>query len=115
MKPKLCPSKVRLTAYPGGDVPIHGQCRVSLEHKSWKYQAMLIVVSSDVQLILGLEICEKLGLVKRMWTVMMHDQDDDQYMDNLGDTLVQMCASHTQNKVHVVLPGGLCGEYIDSK
>lgn len=76
---------------------------------------MLIVVSSDVQLILGLEICEKLGLVKRMWTVMMHDQDDDQYMDNLGDTLVQMCASHTQNKVHVVLPGGLCGEYIDSK
>ncbi len=54
VQPMLCPSKVRLIAYYGRDIPIHGQCRVSLEHKSQKYQTMLIVASSDMLLILRL-------------------------------------------------------------
>ena len=72
-KPKLLDASVKLTAYAGGEVPVKGRVTVRLRHKESAYKALLIVSSADVQPILGLEMCQKLNLVKRVWTVVQEE------------------------------------------
>ncbi len=58
-------------------------------------------------------MCEKLSLVKRVWTGMKHDQQD-QYMDVSSARQDEMSASTSQRTVHVVHTGGLTGKCIHS-
>ncbi|XP_014675600.1 PREDICTED: uncharacterized protein K02A2.6-like [Priapulus caudatus] len=75
-KPKLHTSKVKLTAYAGHDVPVKGQCIMNIEHKGKVSKALFIVTQEPVHPILGLQECEKLRLVRRVWQVDAENQED---------------------------------------
>ena len=68
-RPKLHPTKVKLTAYAGSDVPVAGQCILQITYKDRMYNVSFIVTSAKVQPILGVKDCERLNLVKRVWAV----------------------------------------------
>ena len=68
-QPKLSRTNVKLTAYNGGDVPVKGQCNLKVMHKGTEYSAQFIITPAEVQSILGVEECEKLNLVRRVWAI----------------------------------------------
>lgn len=43
-RPKLTPSKVRLTAYNNTEVPVHGKCRATLSNKGKRFNVLFTVV-----------------------------------------------------------------------
>ncbi|PIK56894.1 hypothetical protein BSL78_06220 [Apostichopus japonicus] len=65
-KPKLYATKVKLTAYGGTPVPVMGQCIAKLHHKSKTQFVSFYVVPRNVQPLMGVETCVKLGLIKRV-------------------------------------------------
>ncbi len=100
---KLLPSKsMKVTAYTGTEIPIQGQARVTLKYKGQVFQSKVVVTPCDVQPILGLPDCERLNLVKRVWTVI---QDDDEEDDYLGEMLKERSKERTQER-NPVPPSG---------
>ena len=71
-RPKLKESKVKLTAYNGGTVPVKGQCILDVQYKDQKYKVLFIISDSEVKPILGRKACDKMNLVKRVLSV-SHD------------------------------------------
>ena len=69
IRPRLHPSKVKLSAYAGSDVPVKGQCVLQITHKGRIYNVSFIVTPAQVQPILGVKDYERLNLVKRVWAV----------------------------------------------
>ena len=69
IRPQLHPSKVKLPAYAGSDMPVKGQCVLQITHKGRMYNVSFIVTPAQVQPILGVKDYERLNLVKRVWAV----------------------------------------------
>lgn len=68
-RPALKESQVKLTAYAGSEVPVYRQFIADIRHKGETYKSLFIVSNVVVQPIIGIDMCEKLNLVKRVWTV----------------------------------------------
>ncbi|XP_067687858.1 uncharacterized protein [Haliotis asinina] len=71
-KPKLRPSKTKLTGYSHVDIPVMGQFTAKVCHKNIQLDLIFVVIShtpEDVQSILGLKACDQLNLVRRVLSV----------------------------------------------
>ena len=63
-KSKIHPVKMKVTGYTGENIPVKGNCIVTLQHKGKPFRAQLMIVEKSVQPILGINACEKLDLLK---------------------------------------------------
>ena len=68
-KPRLMSKTVRLRAYNGEPIPTAGVCRAKVVCKGQDYNVLFVIAKVDSQPILGLQTCEKLGLVKRVHVI----------------------------------------------
>ena len=79
-KPRLHHTKIKLTAYDGGSIPVKMKCIAWVSNGSNKsYPVQFIVVPTKSTPLLGLETCEKLNLIKRVSKVGV----DESYSDIL--------------------------------
>jgi len=108
-KTKLSPSKVKLTAYSGSEVPVIGQCRMTVMYKSNQYQILVIVSPNNVQPILGLDTCEKLNLVKRVWTVIKENAEST---SGKSESTARKSESSSKEARPKAPPGGITKEWI---
>ena len=67
--PALHPTKTKLTAYGGTMIKPLGTCTLQCTSKQNIHDVKFHIVNTDTQPILGIEDCEKLGLVKRVNTI----------------------------------------------
>ena len=75
-QPKLEAATVKLTAYNGTPIPVAGTCFARIKHKGQTVLILVIVVDSDSVPILGLNTCDKLNLIKKVYQ-MSHDVNSD--------------------------------------
>ena len=70
VKPKLNPTKVKLSAYNGTKIPVKGKCILRITHKNQKETPVLFIVA-DIKStpILGHKTSTSLNLIKRMLEV----------------------------------------------
>ncbi|KAL7837376.1 hypothetical protein SRHO_G00270870 [Serrasalmus rhombeus] len=66
-KSKMHPVQIKVTGYTGENVPVKGGCIATLRHKGKGYKAQLLILDKDAQPILGLNACERLNLVKKVF------------------------------------------------
>lgn len=69
VKSKLKPTTVKLTAYAGGEIPVIGQCVLTVEHKGLFRRALFIISPANVQPLLGRRMSDNIGLIKRLLSV----------------------------------------------
>ena len=67
--PKVHKTTVSLKGYDGGDIPIMGRCVGKVFHKGKVVNVSFVVVPGKKPAILGVDTCERLGLVKRVYVV----------------------------------------------
>ena len=77
-KPKLHKTKLKLTSYSGDNIPTQGSCMLHLSHKGKCHKLHFIIAKKDVIPILGERSLDKLGLIKRVFTL---DMDDTEQKD----------------------------------
>ena len=68
-KPKLQSTKAKLTSYSGDNIPVNGACILNLEHKDKCHKPLFIVTKDNVIPILGEKALDRLGLIKRVFTI----------------------------------------------
>ena len=69
-KPKLRATKEKLFAYDGSEIPVVGKCIAKLNPKGKAdYSVQFVVVSIKSCPMLGLETCQRLNLIKRIWQI----------------------------------------------
>ncbi len=83
---KLQQTNIKLTAYGGHEVPVKGQADVDIIHRGQKYTATFVVTPKKDQTILGLQDCERLGLVRRLYEVRADIPDEKQNSDEIFQT-----------------------------
>ena len=67
--PKVHKTTVSLKGYDGGDIPIMGRCVGKVSHKGKVVNVSFAVLPGKKPAITGVETCERLGLVKRIYVV----------------------------------------------
>ena len=94
--PKLKSTPIKLSAYNGSNIPVHGKCILPVNHRSKKFHVLFIVVDSNNTVpIIGLKTSERLNLVRRVFKVNTSELEDDaefivdyildDYLDCFGD------------------------------
>ena len=78
VKSKIHPVEMKVTGYTGENVPVKGSCIVTLQHKGKQFRAQLLVVEKRLQPILGINACEKLNLLKRVYVVTSQTENDQE-------------------------------------
>ena len=73
IKPILEETNVKLSAYNGGDIPTIGKCELNLVNKNESHKVMFIVTDTKSPPLLGLQTCQKLNIIKRIWAVNTSD------------------------------------------
>ena len=67
-RPRLSPTKAKLTAYDGGNIPVQGKCITHINQGSNKtVPVQFFVVKTEAFPIIGLKTCEQLNLIKRVY------------------------------------------------
>ena len=66
IRPSLQPTTTRLTAYGGSLISAIGTCELNCEINGNSHRIKFYVVDVDSQPILGLQDCDRFGLIKRM-------------------------------------------------
>lgn len=85
-RPKLHTTKVKVSGYSGAQLPVKGKCIVNVTHKNRQHALAFIVVTKDVQAILGLAACVRLNLVRRVYIVDTEKETDyDELMAEYSD------------------------------
>ena len=88
-KPRWHHTKIKLTAYDGGSIPVKGKCIARVSNGSNKsYSLQFIVVPTKSTPLLALETCEKLNLLNRVSKVEVDQRYSDiltHYKDAFGD------------------------------
>ena len=97
-RPKLKVSKVKLTAYSGSSIPVIGKCILRISHKKRMVPIMFIVADTNSLPILGLNMCEKLNLIKR---VMVVNEDIPEAVKEFGDCFGEMGTLPKVHHIHV--------------
>ena len=60
---------MKVTAYNGEDIPVKGQAVLELKHRGHTQRALFVICPGQVQPILGRNMCDDMGLVKRVLAV----------------------------------------------
>ncbi|KAK3107076.1 hypothetical protein FSP39_006459 [Pinctada imbricata] len=68
-KPKLRKSTVKLKSYSNHDIPVLGGVLLTIRYRHKTAKVYFLVVKNAPTAILGLKACDKLGLVKRVFTI----------------------------------------------
>ena len=80
-RPKLKPTKIKLSAYNGQGIPVIGKCILQITHKTNKTVPVLFIVAdTEGPPILGLSTSEKLNLVKRIMKVRKFKGNDPEFV-----------------------------------
>ena len=74
VKSKIHPVKSKVTGYTGENVLFI----VTLQHKDKQFRAQLLIVEKSVQPILGINACEKLNLLKKVYVVTSQTENDQE-------------------------------------
>ena len=77
-RPNLRQTQVKLTAYNGEDIPVKGQAGLALKHRGHTQRALFVICPGQVQPILGRNMCDDMGPVKRVLAV---EQKEEHIMD----------------------------------
>ena len=86
IKPILEETNVKLSAYNGGDIPAIGKYEVNLVNKNESHKVMFIVTDTESPPLLGLQTCQKLNIIKRIWAVNTSDPNlMAEYKDVFGE------------------------------
>lgn len=102
MKSKIFPVKIRVSGYTGERVPVKGGCIATFEHRGKKIKAKLLIVGKSVKPILGLQACEKLNLVKRVYVVSSQPANDhDSLMEEYRDCFEGLGCLPGEHKIQV--------------
>ena len=72
-KSELKPTKVKLTAYNGSQIPVTGQCEGKISYRGKNVNLILIVSNNKSAPILGLDSSVKLKLIQRVNNIMQDD------------------------------------------
>ncbi len=64
---QLQPTNVKLTAYGGGKVVVHGQIDVTVKLRGEVYKTTFVVTPEKVEGILGIQDCERFNLVHKVY------------------------------------------------
>ena len=80
-QPKLLPTKVKLTAYEGSEIPTKGECILRVHANSHSYYLKFIISPQDVTPILGLKSCEKMGLIQRILKISLKPPQGPENVD----------------------------------
>ena len=81
-RPKLRQTQVKLTAYNGEDIPVKRQAVLALKHRGHTQRALFVICPGQVQPILGRNMCDDMGLGKRVLAV---EQKEEKFMDEYED------------------------------
>ena len=95
-QPKLKPATIKLFAYNGTPIPVAGKCIAKIKHKGQTIPILFIVVDSDSIPILGLNTCDKLNLIKKVYQI-SHDVNSDSIQDEFSDCFGEIGCL---NKIH---------------
>ena len=77
---------MKLSAYNEGDIPAIGKCEVNLVNKNESHKVMFIVTDTESPPLLGLQTCQKLNIIKRIWAVNTSDPNlMAEYKDVFGE------------------------------
>lgn len=102
VKSKIHPVKMKVTGYTGESVPVKGSCVVTLKHKGQRLKTQLLIVEKSVQPILGLSVCEKLDLVRRVFVVNSQTgTDHDSLMREYKDVFEGLGCLPGEHKISV--------------
>ena len=95
-QPKLKPATIKLSANNGTSIPVAGKCIARIKHKGQTIPILFIVVDSDSIPILGLNTCDKLNLIKKVYQI-SHDVNSDSIQDEFSDCFGEIGCL---NKIH---------------
>ena len=70
----LQPTKVKLTAYGGNNIPVIGLCQLKCKYKTEVHNLQFYVVDANAPTALGLKACQALSLIKVVMTVDKPDE-----------------------------------------
>lgn len=74
LQPKPHSAGVKVIAYAGGTpIPVIGRCVTTVHYKAKTHFIHFIIVPKNVQPLLGVKTCEKLGIVKRVYQVQTNE------------------------------------------
>ena len=77
-KLRLHHTKIKLTAYDRGSIPVEGKCIAWVSNGSNKsYPVQFILVPTKSTPLLGLETCKKLNLIERVFKVKVDESCSD--------------------------------------
>jgi hypothetical protein len=85
-KPVLHGSKVKLTAFNGGDIPVTGKAILTMRVNGLNYKTQFVVCADEVVPILGRKSCEDCGLIKRVFAVSQTPQEYANFFEEYADT-----------------------------
>jgi transposase InsO family protein len=97
IKPTLEKTNVKLSAYNGGDIPAIGKCELRLESKTENYEVAFIVTDTESPPLLGLQTCQQLNIIKRIWVV---DSSEPNFMEQYEDVFGELGC--LQGEHHIV-------------
>ena len=93
---KLKPATVKLSGYNGTPIPVAGKCIARIKHKGQTVPILFIVVDSNSVPVLGLNTCDKLNLIKKVYQ-MSHDVNSYSIQDEFSDCFGEIGCL---NKIH---------------
>lgn len=82
-------------------MPIKGGCIAIFEHSSKKIKARLLIVDKSVKPILGLQTCEMLNLVKRVYVVSTQPANDHDSLMEYSDCFSGLRCLPGEHKIQV--------------
>jgi hypothetical protein len=88
---------VKLSAYNGGDIPAIRKFELNLVNKNESHKLMFVVTDTESPPLLGLQICQKLNIIKRIWAVNASDPNlMAEYKDVFGEI------GYLQGEYHII-------------
>ena len=90
---------LKLSAYNKSEIPVIGKCSLTLEHKSELFNVSFLVADAKSVPILGLESCENLKLIKRIYSVELKENLFlSEFSDCFGEIGTLNKTHHIENK-----------------
>ncbi|XP_048255270.1 uncharacterized protein K02A2.6-like [Haliotis rufescens] len=74
-QPPSEPPKMSLKAYGGIDIPVEGQAELTVTYKGKPYKTVFMVTPDNNRCILGVEDCERLNLVRRVYEINVDEKN----------------------------------------
>ena len=83
-KPRLHKTQIKLKSYSKHGIPVLGACVLDVERHGKTAKVFFVVVKDATTAILGVKACDRLGLVKRVYTISEGVKDPDSLENTIG-------------------------------